>query len=49
MLSQKDRIKQLRAWAKDNLLQKEIFHPDFPEKIGFSSSGIKEFLKSAAL
>jgi len=42
--SQKERIKELRAWAKDNLLRKEVFHPEFPRKIGFSSSGIKEFL-----
>ena len=42
--SQKERIKELRAWAKDNLIGKEVFHPDFPGKIGFSNSGIKEFL-----
>ena len=42
--SQKERIKELRAWAKDNLLDKEVSHPEFPRKIGFSSSGIKEFL-----
>ena len=42
--SQKERIKELRAWAKDNLLDKEVSHPEFPRNIGFSSSGIKEFL-----
>ena len=41
---EKERIKQLRAWAKANLIGKEVFHPDFPDKIGFSNSGIKEFL-----
>ena len=42
--SQKERIKELRAWAKDNLIGKEVEHPEFPEKIGFTNTGIKEFL-----
>ena len=42
--SQKERIKELRAWAKDNLIGKEVIHRDFPEKICFTNTGIKEFL-----
>ena len=40
----KERLKELRTWAKENLLGKEVYHPDFSEKIHFSSTGIKEFL-----
>ena len=40
----KERIKELRAWAKDNLLDKEVNHPEFTEKIRFTNTGIKEFL-----
>ena len=42
--AQKERIKKLREWAKINLLGKEVSHPEFSEKIGFTSTGIKEFL-----
>ena len=42
--SSKKRVKELRKWAKENLLDKEVVHPEFVEKIGFTSTGIKEFL-----
>jgi len=41
---QKQRIKELKEWAKNNLIGKEVIHPDFSEKICFSSTGIKEYL-----
>ena len=40
----KERIKELRAWAKENLLDKEVYHPELAEIICFTSTGIKEFL-----
>ena len=40
----KERIKELRAWAKENLLHKVVYHSEFSEDIRFTSTGIKEFL-----
>ena len=40
----KERIKELRTWAKNNLLDKQVNHHEFSEKIRFTNTGIKEFL-----
>ena len=40
----KETIKELRAWARDNLLDKVVYHSEFEEGIRFTSTGIKEFL-----
>ena len=39
-----NRAKELRAWAKENLLGKVVFHTELAENIHFTSTGIKEFL-----
>ena len=39
-----DNIKKLRYWAKENLLNKVVYHPQFPDGIHFTNNGIKEFL-----
>ena len=38
------RIKELRAWAKENLANTEVFHDGLGKHIIFSVSGIKEYL-----
>ena len=43
-LNSRDRAKELRIWAKNNLLDKVAYHPAFKEGIHFTNSGIKEFL-----
>jgi len=40
----KEKIKVLRTWAKDTLLDKVVYHSEFMEGIRFTSTGIKEFL-----
>jgi len=42
--SQKERIKELRAWAKVNIAGKVIYHNGLKGNIMFSVSGIKEYL-----
>jgi len=42
--SQKDRIKELRTWAKENIAGKEVFHIGLNGNIMFTVTGIKEFL-----
>ena len=41
---QKERIKELRVWAKVNIAGKEIYHNGLKGYIMFSVSGIKEYL-----
>ena len=40
----KDSIKELRAWAKDNLAGTEVFHNELGNNINFTVTGIKEYL-----
>ena len=40
----KERIKELRAWAKENLAQKEVYHDELGNSIKFTVTGIKEYL-----
>jgi len=40
----REKIKELRAWAKENLAQKEVYHTVFGTGIKFTVSGIKEYL-----
>ena len=40
----KERRKELLVWAKENLIQKEVFHNELGENIKFSVKGIKEYL-----
>ena len=39
----KERIKELRYWANDNLHDKKVSHPEFSEKIQFINKGEKNF------
>ncbi|GHT75897.1 hypothetical protein FACS189456_7570 [Bacteroidia bacterium] len=43
-ISVRENIKELRSWAKENLLGRTVQHPEFPKAIHFTSSGVKEFL-----
>ena len=40
----KERRKELFAWAKKDLAQKNVFHEKFDNHINFSVRGIKEYL-----
>jgi len=40
----KDRIKELRLWAKENIAGKEVYHVGLKDVIKFTVSGIKEYL-----
>jgi len=40
----KDRIKELRAWAKENIANTEVYHNELKDNIKFTVSGIKEYL-----
>jgi len=40
----KERRKELLAWAKENLIEKEVFHTEFCNHIIFSVKGIKEYI-----
>jgi len=42
--SQKERLKELRAWAKENIAGKEVFHNGLNCNIMFTVTGIKEYL-----
>ncbi|GHT47791.1 hypothetical protein AGMMS49965_25960 [Bacteroidia bacterium] len=37
-------IKNLRNWAKENILHKTVLHPKFKKEIRFTNSGVKEYL-----
>ena len=38
------RIKELRAWAKENIAQREVYHSGLGNLIKFTMTGIKEYL-----
>ena len=40
----RDKIKELRAWAKVNIVGKKIRHPQFDRQITITSTGVKEYL-----
>jgi hypothetical protein len=40
----KERIKELRSWAKNNIAGKEVFHKELKNNINFTVTGIKEYL-----
>jgi SPP1 gp7 family putative phage head morphogenesis protein len=40
----KNTVKSLQYWAKENLQQKSVLHPDLNKEIIFSGGGIKEYL-----
>ena len=40
----KERIKELRAWAKENIVGKKIAHPQFEKHIAITTTGVKEYL-----
>jgi len=40
----KERIKELRTWANENLVSKEVYHNKLDDKIKFTTKGIKEYL-----
>jgi hypothetical protein len=40
----KERIKELRAWAKENLAGKKIYHSGLGDNIRFTVKGVKEYL-----
>ena len=40
----KDGIKELRAWARENIVGKKIPHPQFEKQITITSTGVKEYL-----
>ena len=40
----KDRIRELRAWAKENIAHKEVFHSELGSNVIFTVTGIKEYL-----
>ncbi|MDR2627124.1 MAG: hypothetical protein LBC40_03715 [Dysgonamonadaceae bacterium] len=42
--SNKERIKELRGWAKEHLQQKSLLHEGFGREIHFTGAGIKEYL-----
>ena len=40
----KERIKELRAWARDNLAGKKVYHNELNNNINFTMTGLKEYL-----
>ena len=40
----KDRIKELRAWAKENIVGEKIQHQQFEKQILITSTSVKEYL-----
>jgi hypothetical protein len=40
----KERIKELKAWAKENLTGKEVYHSGLEDNIRFTVTGLKEYL-----
>jgi hypothetical protein len=40
----KERIKELKVWAKEHLQQKSLFHEGLGKEIHFTGAGIKEYL-----
>ena len=40
----KERIKELRAWAKENIAGKEVYHNELGSTVHFTNNGIKEYL-----
>jgi hypothetical protein len=43
-MTNKEHIKELRNWAKENLVGRTVYHSAFLEGIVFTNSGIKEYL-----